>query len=105
MLTYIGIGFAVSFIVPFPASLCVLLFAFILLNIYRADLALRKQGSGGIKGLYRSMSSSFASGGSGMGAAGEDTGQKSIKFYCMNCGNEHRNDTCPKCGSKAVMVG
>ncbi len=70
MSNYIGIGFAVSFIVPFPVSLCVLLFAFILLNIYRADLALRKQGSGVIKGLYRSVSSSFASGGRGMGASG-----------------------------------
>jgi rubrerythrin len=28
----------------------------------------------------------------------------SIRFYCMNCGYEHRKNACPKCGSKAVRV-
>jgi rubrerythrin len=23
-----------------------------------------------------------------------------IKYYCMKCGNEHRDIACPKCGSK-----
>ena len=23
-----------------------------------------------------------------------------VKYYCMECGNEHREIACPKCGSK-----
>ena len=104
MFVYIGIGLAISFILPFPISLGVLFLVLILLNTYRTDLALRKQGKGGIKGLYKSMSSSFANrSNSGLGTAGFE--YNPIKFYCMNCGYEHRNDACPKCGSKAVKVG
>ncbi|MER5176086.1 MAG: hypothetical protein ABJB73_09980 [Candidatus Nitrosocosmicus sp.] len=102
LLVYIGIGFAISFTIPFPISLGVLLLVFILLNIYRTDIALKKQGRGGIKGMYKSMLSR-ASQSSGLGATG--FGYNSIKFYCMNCGYEHKNDACPKCGSKTVKVG
>lgn len=102
MLVYVGIGLAVSFILPFPISLGALFLVLILLNIYRTDLALRKQGRGGIKGLFKSMSS-VAKQSSGLGAEG--FGYNPIKFYCMNCGYEHRNYVCPKCGSKAVKVG
>ncbi len=55
MLLYIGIGLAISFIIPFPISLGVLLLVFILLNVIRTELVLRSQGMGGIKGLYKSM--------------------------------------------------
>ncbi len=102
LLIYMGIGLAISFIVPFPISLGVLLLVFVLINVYRTDRALRRQGRGGIKGLYKSMSS-VANSTSGLGAEGFE--YSPIKFYCMNCGCEHRNDACPKCGSKAVKVG
>ncbi|MGA9933853.1 MAG: hypothetical protein WBP83_01910 [Nitrososphaeraceae archaeon] len=29
-----------------------------------------------------------------------DYGQSQVRYYCMKCGNEHREITCPKCGSK-----
>jgi hypothetical protein len=104
MFVYIGIGLTISFIIPFPISLGVLFLALILLNTYRTDLALRKQGRDGIKGLYKSMSSSFVNrSNSGLGTGG--FGYNPIKLYCMTCGYEHRNDACPKCGSKAVKVG
>ena len=103
LFVYMGIGLAISFIMPFPLSLGVLLFAFVLLNVYRTDRALKKQGRGGIKELYKSMSSSFANRSNGMDAGG--VGYTQIKFYCLNCGHEHRNYECPKCGSKAVKVG
>lgn len=103
LLVYMGIGLAISFIIPFPISLGVLLLVFILLNVYRTDLALRRQGMGGITGLYKSMSS-FTNRSSGSRDAG-GLEYTPIKFYCMNCGYEHRNDVCPKCGSKAVKVG
>lgn len=102
LLVYIGFGFAISFIIPFPISIGVLFIGLILLNICRADRALKKQGKGGIKEMYKSMSSS-ANQSSGLGAAG--FGYNTIKFYCMNCGYEHKNDACPKCGSKTVKVG
>jgi hypothetical protein len=28
-----------------------------------------------------------------------------LRFYCMNCGREHKERACPRCGSKAVRVG
>jgi hypothetical protein len=80
MFLYIGIGLSISFIIPFPISLGVLFLAFILLNAYRTDLALRKQGRGGIKGLYKSMSSSIANrSNSGLGAGG--FGYNPIKLF------------------------
>src|SRR6476620_11408259 len=103
LLLYIGIGIALSFILPFPASFVVLLLVLIVLNIYRTDLTLKRQGKGGIKGLYKSMSSSIANQSSGFGVEG--TGYNPIKFYCINCGYEHGDNACPKCGSKAVKVG
>ncbi len=102
LLVYMGIGLAISFIIPFPISLDVLLFVFVLLNVFRTDRALRRQGMGGITGLYKSMSS-FTNLSSGRDTGGFE--YTPIKFYCMNCGYEHRNDVCPKCGSKAVKVG
>lgn len=102
MFIYVGIGLAVSFILPFPISLGVLFVVLILLNIYRTDLALRRQGRGGIKGLFKSMSS-VANRSRSLSAEGFR--YNPIKFFCMNCGYEHRNYACPKCGSKAVKVG
>jgi hypothetical protein len=100
LIAYIGIGFVISFILPFPISFFVALLIFFLLNAARADIALRRQGVDGIKGLYKSMSSSF-----GTGNNNKIFGYSPIKFYCMKCGYEHRKDVCPKCGSKAVRVG
>ncbi len=97
---YMGIGLAISIILPFPISFGVLLLALFLLNILRTELALRKAGRGGIKGLYKSLSS--LGGGRNVG---NGSGYSPLKFYCMNCGNEHKDIVCPKCGSKAVKVG
>jgi predicted RNA-binding Zn-ribbon protein involved in translation (DUF1610 family) len=53
--------------------------------------------------MYKSMTSSL--GGSWNNSVGTGMGYSPIKFYCMNCGNEHREYACPKCGSKAVRTG
>jgi hypothetical protein len=34
-----------------------------------------------------------------------DNGQSKVKYYCMKCGNEHREIACPKYGSKMKRVG
>ena len=102
LLLYMGIALAISFIIPFPVSLVVLVLVLVLLNVFRTDLALKRQGVGGIKGLYRSMSSG-AGRGNNLGSNG--FGYPPIKFYCMSCGYGHKNDSCPKCGSKTVKIG
>jgi hypothetical protein len=61
--------------------------------------------SGGHKDLYKSMTSSLGvSRNNGMFGGGS-MGYSPIKFYYMNCGYQHRENACPKCGSKAVRIG
>jgi hypothetical protein len=76
------------------------LLVFLLLYAVRTDIALRRQGIGGIKGLYKSPAS-FGNNNN----SSSRFGYTPTKFYCMNCGHEHRKYECPKCGSKAVRVG
>ena len=94
-----GIGLALASILPFPISLAVLLLVLFLVNIVRTELALRKAGIGGIKGLYKSYSSLGLRRGLRNGFV-----YTPLKFYCMNCGYEHHEIACPKCGSKAVRA-
>src|SRR5918912_1736039 len=62
-ISYIGIGLAISFIVPFPISFVIALLVFFLLNAARTHIALKRQGMpGGLKDLYKSMSSSLGGG-------------------------------------------
>ncbi|HJT46740.1 MAG TPA: hypothetical protein VJ729_01060 [Nitrososphaeraceae archaeon] len=101
---YLVIGLAVSFVVPFPLSFGIALLVYFALNAARMHLTLKRQGMpGGIKDLYKSMSSSL--GRSLSNSGGVEMGYSPIKFYCMNCGYEHRENACPKCGSKAVRTG
>src|SRR6476659_11460572 len=100
MVIYLGIAALVSFILPFPIGLGVMLIVIFSINIVRAERRLRKAGVGGIKGWYKSFSSSaFGDGNS------NDSGYNSLKFRCMNCGNEHNKIACPNCGSKGVKAG
>ena len=103
-IAYMGIGLAISFIVPFPISFVMVLLVFLALNAVRTHIALKRQGMpGGIKDLYKSMNSSLGGGWNNSSSTG--MGYAPIKFYCMNCGNEHKEYSCPKCGSKAVRTG
>ena len=100
MLLYLGIALFLSLVFPFQIALILLLIVLISLNIIRAERRLRKAGIGGIKGWYKSFSSpAFGNGNS------NDSVYNSLKFRCMNCGNEHNKIACPKCGSKAVKAG
>src|SRR5918911_4846374 len=90
LIAYIGIGLIISFILPFPISFGIALVVFFLLNAARTHIALKRQGvAGGIKGLYRSMSSSLEGGINNNNTLG-GFGYSPIKFYCMNCAYEHR---------------
>ena len=98
LFVYMSIGLVLALVFPFPISVGVLLLVLFLVNIVRTEIALRKAGIGGIKGLYRPH-------------LGFRRGIRNglvytpLKFYCMNCGHEHRKIACPKCGSKAVKAG
>ena len=101
---YLVIGLAVSFVVPFPLSFGIALLVYFILNAARMHIALKRQGmQGGLKDLYKSMTSSLS--GSWNNNSGTNMGYSPIKYYCMNCSYEHRENACPKCGSKAVRVG
>ena len=105
-IAYIAIGLAISFVVPFPLSLVMALLVFFLLNAVRMHIVLKRQGMpGGIKGLYKSIGSSLGSQNNSMLRRDAGIAYSPIKFYCMNCGYEHRENSCPKCGSKAVRTG
>jgi hypothetical protein len=99
LFVYLGIGFAISIIIPFPLSIGVMVLVLFLLNIVRTEIALRKAGMGGIKGLYKNSSSFSFRRGNSNGLV-----YTPLKFYCMNCGYEHRKIACPKCGAKAVRA-
>ena len=102
-IAYMGIGLAISFVVPFPLSFGIALLVFLLLNAARVHIALKRQGMpGGLKDLYKSMNSSL---GGSWNNNSSGMGDSPIKFNCMNCGYEHKENACPKCGSKAVKVG
>ena len=109
LIAYMAIGLAISFVVPFPISFVMALLVFFLLNAVRMHIALKRQGVvGGIKELYKSVSTSFDGDGrnnNGGALGGDSLAYPPTKFYCMNCGYEHRENACPKCGSKAVRLG
>lgn len=99
---YVGVGFVISLLIPFPISFAVYLVIFLILNIIRTDLSLRKSGmKDGIRGLYRSISSGF----SNNDMSENIYNNNPIKFSCMNCDKEHKERKCPRCGSTAVRAG
>jgi hypothetical protein len=99
---FIVIGFIIIFLFEFPLDLIMLIIAFIIINIYKTRVMLKKLGilnesnmkdiKSLIKSLFRSPSS-------------YTDGSAPVRYYCMSCGNEHREISCPKCGSKMKKVG
>ena len=96
MSLYVAIGFIAAVLLPFPASLIEAIGVFMLVNFLRTRLMLKKMGIS-MRGLFGSLRSSDVS--------PSMYGYGPIKYYCMNCGNEHKEIACPKCGSKIKRVG
>jgi rubrerythrin len=67
-----------------------------LFNFYVRNRMMRKMGmgTGGTGGIFNSMSSSMSG-----------AGNSSLKYYCMSCGTQHKELTCPNCGSRMKKVG
>src|SRR5712691_8771647 len=91
-LMWIGISLVISIVIsiilPFPVSLVVIVGIFILLSMYMRKIMMKRMGAGRGGGI-------FASG----------IGSGKLKYYCMNCGAQHNQVACPKCGSKMKRVG
>ena len=81
----LAIGLGISFVVPFPFSLPIMMGVFIWLGFYMTKRAMRKV----------SMSGAPLFGGN----------SSSLNYYCMSCGKKHNEAACPRCGSKMKRVG
>jgi hypothetical protein len=106
MAIYLGTASVIIILLPSPADLVLALMVFLVLGWYRRFLLLRKLGVKNpkrtatgfefkkIKELYKSNISDAI-----------DHDQSQVRYYCMKCGNEHREIACPKCGSKMKRAG
>jgi hypothetical protein len=101
-----ALGFAIIWLFTFPTDLVLLILLFVLVSIYNRRSMLKRLGLletndvKGVKGFFKSLfqsptSSSMFGGGSG----------SQVKYYCMPCGDEHKDISCPKCGLKMKRVG
>ena len=79
-----GISLAISFFVPFPYSLVIIMAVFILLSFYMRKRAMNRMGMSGTTTMF---------------------GSNTLNYYCMSCGTKHNQASCPKCGSKMKRVG
>ena len=100
LLKWMGISLAislpVSLILPFPISLVVIIGIYLLLNFYLNRRAIAKMRDNGVE-TFRSISSMF---GSMSGMPGS-----SLKYYCIICWTQHKQVSCPRCGSKIKKAG
>jgi hypothetical protein len=90
-----GGGIILVFLLPFPFDFISIALLFVLMVYLRGRSEMKRLGgTGGIRDLFGSFSSSIS---------GDQSRQ--LKYYCMNCGKEHREIVCPNCGSKMKRVG
>jgi|SoiMethySBSTD1v2_1073268.scaffolds.fasta_scaffold4146370_1 hypothetical protein len=103
-LTWMGISLAISiaisFILPFPWSLAAVIGLFLLLDFYLIRKASRRMSNGYRENSkFDSLLSFFNSG------EGRMANNPSLKYCCISCGAQHKQISCPKCGSKMKRVG
>lgn len=84
---YVAISLGISFIVPFPYSLPLIIGVVILLSFYVRRRMFRRMGMSGTS-MFRGFGSSSL-----------------VNYYCMNCNTKHNQMACPKCGSKMKRIG
>src|ERR671918_264965 len=95
LLIFMGSGIVLVFLLPFPFDLISIAGLFVLMTYLRRMREMKRfGGTGGIRDLFGSFSSSMSG-----------SQSRPLRYYCMNCGKEHNEITCPDCGSKAKRVG
>jgi hypothetical protein len=74
---YVGLGIILVLVLPFPYDFFFVIALFVMINFLR-DRSIMKRygGTGGIKDLFSSISSSMS--------ANDKSSQ--LKYYCMSCG-------------------
>jgi hypothetical protein len=104
---YMGIAFVIAILLPFPVDWVVAIPVFLLLSLYRRNLFYRKinmhfkaksttTNLKGIREFFKLVSHNPLS--------QSHDGYRCVKYFCMKCGNEHNEISCPKCGSKMKRV-
>jgi rubrerythrin len=99
------IGFAIIWLFTFPTDLVLLVILFVLMSVYNRRCMLKRLGllnaseTKGVKGFFKSFFQIPTS----STMFGDSSSQ--VKYFCMSCGNEHKEISCPKCGSKMKRVG
>jgi hypothetical protein len=92
---FMGSGIVLVFLLPFPFDLISIAGLFVLMTYLRGMREKKRfGGTGGIRDLFGSFSSSMSG-----------NQNRPLRYYCINCGKEHNEITCPNCGSKAKRVG
>jgi hypothetical protein len=103
---FMALGFTIIWLFTFPTDLVLLILLFVLMSIYNRRRMLKRLGLldtshvKGVKGFFKSFfqlptSTSMYDGNS----------NSQVKYFCMSCGNEHKEISCPKCRSKMKRVG
>ena len=92
---YLGISLILVLVLPAPYDLISVFGLYILVNVLRVRGIIKGYGGkGGIKDLFRSLFPSTS----------DNDRSRPLKYYCMNCGKEHKEIACPICGSKMKRV-
>jgi hypothetical protein len=95
LLIFMGSGIVLVFLLPFPFDLISIASLFVLMTYLRGMREMKRfGGTGGIRDLFGSFSSSMSG-----------SQSRPLRYYCMNCGKEHKYFACPDCGSKAKRAG
>lgn len=107
LVVFMTIGFAIIWLFTFPTDLVLLTVLFILMSIYNRRRVLKRLGLlktndvKGVKGFFKSLFQPSTS----SSLFGSNSSDSQVKYFCMSCGNEHKEISCPKCGSKMKKVG
>lgn len=108
LVVFMVIGFAIIWLFTFPTDLVLLTVLFVLMSIYNRRRMLKRLGLlktndvKGVKGFFKSL---FQPSTSSSLFGGDSSSGSQVKYFCMSCGNEHKEISCPKCGSKMKRVG
>jgi hypothetical protein len=91
IVVYLGISLAISFLVPFPASFVIIIITVLAISFIRRKMITKNTGIN-IKGMFSSTSS-------------RPYEYSHVKYFCMSCGYQHKEISCPKCGSRMKRIG
>jgi hypothetical protein len=91
MLISIGIAIPIGLLIPFPMSMLVVFIAILAMSYFRINYEMKRAGINSLRQMFRTLSN-------------PQNRYQSLKYFCMSCGFEHREISCPKCGSKIKSV-